>query len=127
MYCPECGTSKLRALETRVKPDNTIFRRRLCTSCGNRFKTMEVISDSTTRPPRKKARRKPGPRKGTKRQDNSLPYGSRNPASVLTENDVLRLRHQASRGTPTHRLATEYGIAPSTVSRIIHRKAWTHI
>jgi plasmid maintenance system antidote protein VapI len=53
--------------------------------------------------------------------------GSRNGASVLTEDDVIRLRRQAASGIPQKNLAREYGIAPETVSRIVTRKTWTHV
>jgi DNA invertase Pin-like site-specific DNA recombinase len=53
--------------------------------------------------------------------------GSRNGSAVLLEDDVRRMRQQSADGIPNYRLAAEYGISPATVSRIINRKAWTHV
>jgi hypothetical protein len=46
---------------------------------------------------------------------------------VLTEADVLRLRAQAAAGIPRAALASEYGIALSSIARIVNRQGWTHI
>lgn len=44
MRCTNCGDSKnVRASHTRTDPmDNTIIRRRVCTTCGHRWYTAEV-------------------------------------------------------------------------------------
>jgi len=69
---------------------------------------------------------KPGPKPGTPRPGPRA-RGSSNGASVLTEDDVRRLRELASSGVTQRNLAREYGIAPATVSRIVTRKLWSHI
>ncbi len=40
MHCPYCGASKLRVIDTTPQPDG-VRRRRLCTSCNQRFSTFE--------------------------------------------------------------------------------------
>ena len=53
--------------------------------------------------------------------------GSRNAAAVFTEADILRMRQLAADGVLQKDIAVIFGIRPSSVSRIITRKAWTHI
>lgn len=43
MKCPYCGSENLKTLETRDSPDNTIRRRKECSSCGKRFTTYEYV------------------------------------------------------------------------------------
>lgn len=40
MICPKCG-SRMDTRDTRIKPNGTVDRRRVCRSCGNRFHTLE--------------------------------------------------------------------------------------
>lgn len=42
MNCPECDGSTT-VMETRIKKDGSIRRRRKCLECGNRFTTIESI------------------------------------------------------------------------------------
>lgn len=43
MRCPICG-SKSKVIDSRIrKKENYIFRRRLCSECGNKFSSKEVI------------------------------------------------------------------------------------
>ena len=41
MDCPKCGSNQVAVVDTRRK-DGTVWRRRGCRSCGNRFNTLEV-------------------------------------------------------------------------------------
>ncbi len=44
MKCPSCGATDSRVLDSRpVEENNSIRRRRECTSCGKRFTTYEVV------------------------------------------------------------------------------------
>jgi transcriptional repressor NrdR len=43
LRCPYCSSENIKTLETRDSPDNTIRRRKECTSCGRRFTTYEYI------------------------------------------------------------------------------------
>ncbi|MCJ7422886.1 transcriptional regulator NrdR [Candidatus Bathyarchaeota archaeon] len=43
MKCPYCGSEKLRTLETRDSPDNTVRRRKECADCEKRFTSYEYV------------------------------------------------------------------------------------
>lgn len=48
MRCPYCGSTETEVAETRVsEDDNTIRRRRTCSSCNKRFTTYERIENVT--------------------------------------------------------------------------------
>lgn len=48
--------------------------------------------------------------------------------AVLTEQQVIEIRQRFAQGeTNKAKLAQEYGIAPSTVRRIVIRKLWRHV
>jgi hypothetical protein len=114
MRCNSCG-SLTRVINTEHRDDGT-HRWIRCTSCRSLLRTLETYIGP----------KKPGPSPGTPRNGVTA-KGSRNAASVLTENDVNRLRQLAADGVMQKELARSYGIAPATVSRIITRKTWTHI
>ena len=44
MVCPECGYNTY-IIDTRIRPDETIRRRRQCVECKYRFTTVEVPMD----------------------------------------------------------------------------------
>ncbi len=113
MRCRSCG-SRTRVVCTEHEHDVT-HRWLRCLKCEALTRTCETYLHP-----------KPGPKPGTPKPVPG-PMGSRNGASVLTEDDVIRLRRQAASGIPQKNLAREYGIAPETVSRIVTRKTWTHV
>jgi len=43
MLCPFCDSEKLKVIDSRDAPKNTIRRRRLCLKCGKRFSSYEYI------------------------------------------------------------------------------------
>jgi hypothetical protein len=87
-----------------------------CMSCNASIRTLEQYYRKS----------KPGPLPGTPRPGPRA-RGSSNGASVLTEDDVRRLRELVAAGVTQRNIAQEYGIAPATVSRIVTRKLWSHI
>lgn len=113
MRCRQCGSKRTRVTVTEHKAEET-WRYCRCLECKVHFKTVERYD-----------RGKPGPKLGS-RQATKL-QGSTNPASVLTEADVVNLRFMASRGVSNAALAVKFGVVPATVSRIIHCKMWTHV
>ena len=55
------------------------------------------------------------------------PQGETHGRSRLTAEDVREIRLKQSNGTPSTRLAEEYGVAQSQISRIVQRQHWKHI
>lgn len=53
--------------------------------------------------------------------------GSRHPAARLCEQDVLQIRAMHRNGLTNRAIASAFGIAPSSVSLIVHRRTWVHI
>jgi transcriptional repressor NrdR len=41
--CPYCGSEKIKTLETRDSPDNTVRRRKECVDCVKRFTSYEYV------------------------------------------------------------------------------------
>ena len=56
MKCPNCGEDDNRCVDTRTYPNNRIWRRRKCLSCGKRFTTYEVYVPDGEQPDAKKFR-----------------------------------------------------------------------
>lgn len=111
MDCYYCGGSTKRSCNVqRADGRHRWFR---CTVCEKTSHTVETYVVK-------------GPPKECERSRQAV-LGSKNPNAVLTEDDVLRLRRLAAEGTLIKTLARTFGIDPATVSRIVSRKAWTHI
>lgn len=55
-------------------------------------------------------------------------YGERHPASKLTDQDVMNIRHLWDIG---HRnvkvIASNYRISPANVMKIVNEKTWKHL
>lgn len=46
MKCPSCGSTEDKVIDSRVRKNNTVIRRRReCLNCGKRFTTYEQIED----------------------------------------------------------------------------------
>lgn len=55
-------------------------------------------------------------------------HGADNPHSKLIESQVVEIRARHATGEYTNKaLAEEYGVDPSTISDIVHRKNWRHL
>lgn len=52
--------------------------------------------------------------------------GSRHGLSKLTEADVIEMRESYAQGVRQADLAARFGVAVSTVSRIVNRTVWIH-
>lgn len=48
-------------------------------------------------------------------------------SAILTEGNVREIRHRYEAGESQKTLATEFGVAPMTVNRIVRYRTWTHI
>ena len=53
--------------------------------------------------------------------------GSGHPNSKLTEADVIAIRRARKRGEPILKLAEQYGVHNSLISRIAKRQTWVHV
>lgn len=90
-------------------------RRRVCKKCNSRFTTEEVVVSPLPRGHRKL---RIGGRKRV------IAEGERNPAAVLTAENVRELRLLASKGVPRRDLAQKFGISAGHISRILTFKSW---
>lgn len=113
MRCRYCGGAT--RVVTTVSEDERTMRWLRCLECEKSMRTIEEYYP-----------KRPGPKRGTPANREPL-NGSSNPASVLTEADVKRLRALSANGISNKVIAQKYGIALGTVSRIINRKTWKHI
>ena len=53
--------------------------------------------------------------------------GSDNPGSKLTDQAVVDIRQRAAAGEPQKDLAAQYGVAGSTISKVVSRTRWAHV
>lgn len=97
-------------METRVRSDNAVRRRRTCASCGHRWSTLERIYAKLPHP----QKGKPVPRLD--------PYRKRK----LTSEQVLAIYHADLAQTTLLELANRHGVTRETVRQIrageTHRK-----
>jgi hypothetical protein len=114
MRCRHCGGKNTRVTCLRHL-ENTTKRYCRCLDCGQRYRTLEHYE-----------KLKPGPPPGRPKRI-GIARGSANGASVLTEDDVRRLRTLSASGIPHKHLACKYGLHIATISRIVNRKLWSHV
>ena len=53
--------------------------------------------------------------------------GEKSSASVLTENEVLRIKRLLSEGMKTTQIAKEFGVARGTINHIKSGRSWSHL
>ncbi|MET8746326.1 HNH endonuclease [Streptomyces sp. NPDC004728] len=53
--------------------------------------------------------------------------GSRNGVAKLDEDQVSAIRARAAQGDLRRRIAADYAVSPSTISRIVNEKGWRHV
>ena len=114
MRCRACNSRNTRVTCTDLKDSTVTLRYCRCLDCKAHYKTIETY-----------ALYKPGPKIGSKTGPKQI--GSENHQSVLTEANVIRLRYMHQKGTKQIELVKIFGVSPTTVSRIINRKMWTHV
>ena len=96
----------MKVINTEHRADGT-HRWYRCPGCSSRIRTLEKI---VTTPPTRAPLR-----------------GKSNPAAVLTDEKVRRLKQQQRNGADLAMLAAEYGISLSHVARIVNGKYWGHV
>jgi hypothetical protein len=115
MKCRKCNSKNTRVVCTEHHEQIT-KRYCKCLDCLHKYHTIEQYEQI-----------KPGPTPGKPRQG-VIPRGSRHGQSIFTEQDIINMRQMHVEQCLTHQqLADKYGISKSYISRIINRKAWTHI
>lgn len=62
-----------------------------------------------------------------KRNRTSRSKGEANGRSILTEQDVLKIRKAFEDGATRKKLKESYNVCQATIDFIIHRKTWAHI
>ncbi|URQ04828.1 HNH endonuclease [Streptomyces phage Emma1919] len=66
--------------------------------------------------------------KAKNKTDGSIPRGEKSNQSSLTDKDVIEMRELFDSGKMTvMQLSRKYGIKHPNVSKIVRRKAWTHL
>lgn len=60
-------------------------------------------------------------------EQQNLAIGERNGSAVLTQGQVVELRLMAAGGMQFKLLAKEFGVCPSTIADIVHRRKWKHV
>lgn len=98
----------------------------ICHKCDNPYcvrpdHLFEGTPSDNSRDRTQKGRQKGGPERG-----------SRHHSSKLTEYDVIEIRqiwdsNTKNRSGLNKQLSERYGVSPTTISEIIHRKIWVHI
>lgn len=53
--------------------------------------------------------------------------GESHPHARLTEDQVVQIRHRAAARESLHDLATEYGVAHSTIENVVYLHSWKHV
>lgn len=53
--------------------------------------------------------------------------GEKNHSSKLREKDIPIIRGLHKRGVQMKKIAQQYGVAPATIEKIIHKKTWRHV
>ena len=62
-----------------------------------------------------------------RRRHGTIPRGAKQHSAKLTDAKVIEIRRRLAAGEYGNRLATEYGISPSSMSAIRLRQTWTHL
>jgi len=67
-----------------------------------------------------------GDNNGARMHPDRIARGSRVASSILTENDIIRIRTMCET-IPQNKVAGMFGVSPSAINLIIKRKTWTHV
>lgn len=114
MKCRWCGSTDTKVVSTDHHKDET-KRYCRCYSCGTTYRTIEVYEQQ-----------KPGP-KGPSKLPHYGKMGEKNHNAVMTEQDIKEIRRLRREGINLSVIAIRYGLSRSTISRIVNRKAWSHV
>lgn len=128
--CPQCQGCDTVVIHTARSTGDQLVRRRRCQQCEHRWYTLQeperAIPDDALRWHWKKRQVRVNAKRRQPPSHEQL-RGERNHASVLTSANVQDLRQRHQDGASYRELARHFGIATSTVYRIVKRKLWTHL
>ncbi len=110
MICRQCSSGNTRVTCTEHVTPEVTKRYCRCLDCGHKYRTVERYEVA-----------KPVPLQVYK------PIGTRNGNSLITDEDVLMIRHLHQKGLSNGQIAIRYGINRSTISRIVNYKTYTNI
>lgn len=88
-------------METRVRSDNAVRRRRICASCGHRWSTLERIYKKLPHPQKGQVTPRLRPHRGK-----------------LTTEQVLAIYHADTDKTPLLALAEKYGVSREAIRQL---------
>ena len=114
MKCPVCSSKHTRVTCTDHFQGFT-KRYCRCLSCNAKYRTVEKYELA-----------KPGPPKGTPRPG-KIARGEEHGSAIFTNQNILYMRKMYAWGYTIQAIADKYNISKSYASRIVNRKAWTHI
>jgi ribosomal protein S25 len=76
----------------------------------------------------KKGRSAAGGRNGSRTKPKSRPRGEAHRKSILTEDQVRKIREEYALGGITQQgLADKYGVSVASVNGIVTKRAWIHV
>lgn len=114
MRCRQCNSKNTRV--TCTDHFSTYTKRYCrCLDCNTKFRTVECYEKP-----------KPGPQPGTPKPG-KIARGTAHGSSIFEEGDIRMMRLLYQEGQTISVIAKKYGISTSYTSRIVNRKAWTHI
>ena len=114
MRCRYCNSKNTRV--TCTDHFNKITKRYCrCLDCESKFRTIECYEIA-----------KPGPPPGQSRKRNVV-RGQSHGTSIFKETDIQMMRLLYEQGETLKFIAAKYGISSSYTSRIVNRKAWSHL
>jgi len=114
MRCRYCNSKNTRVTCTDHF-DKITKRYCRCLDCNSKYRTVERYENP-----------KPGPLPGIPRPGNVV-RGEQVGSSVFKTSDIRMMRALHAQGNTLKSIATKYGTSSAYVSKIVNRKAWTHI
>lgn len=103
MNCPNCDAPNSVVMESRLRCDNAMRRRRRCEECGHRWSTLERVFTKI-----------PHPLKGQRVQRLEPHHHPRK----LTDEQAVAIFHAKDQGQTMKALAERYGVSRETIRGI---------
>lgn len=114
MRCRNCNSKNTRVTCTDHF-DKFTKRYCRCLDCDAKFRTVEQYENP-----------KPGPALG-KSRSGKIARGESHGFAVFKEQDIRMMRLLYEQGHTLQQIADKYGTSAAYTSKIVNRKAWTHV